>query len=137
MMQEDRDRELLNIEKENKNEQENKEVDNEMENEEGVSAEESRFDLPPDLAMYEPWIRVVRGRQLPGLWNTDHQIFAAQAAQHRCRTYSHVPRGAIEAFLACVRPALQVMAGALEVGDDLLFTRALQCLCIVPQFCFG
>src|SRR4051812_12518465 len=72
------------------------------------------------LRMYVPWLQEVLNRkpQLdPGNCSLE-QLFAAQAAHHQRRTFSRIPAQAGDAFLAAVRPALQVMVGALVAKND-------------------
>ena len=92
----------------------------------------------PALEMYRPWLQDVtqRGTQydLGGQGWSAEQMLAAQAANHQRRTYGRIPRQAANAFLTAVRPALQVMVGALATNDDKVLVQALRCLLIVPQF---
>ena len=45
-----------------------------------------------------------------------------------------MPASALPQFIEIVRPALEVMVGALNRGNDALFTQALQSFLIIPQF---
>ena len=66
--------------------------------------------------------------------STDNNLLLIQAVCHRNRTYSRIPAAALPDFINIVRPALEVMVGALNRGNDELFTQALQSFLIIPQF---
>ena len=95
--------------------------------------------MHPDLErLYGPWLRVVddrRGCFRDGLFSevqeTLNNLLLIQAVCHRNRTYSRV---ALPEFIDIVRPALEVMVGALNRGNHELFTQALQSFLIIPQF---
>ena len=63
-----------------------------------------------------------------------NHLLLLSAVSHKVRTYSRVPASAIPNFINIVKPALEVMVGALNSGDDDLFTQALQSFLIIPQF---
>ena len=91
----------------------------------------------PALQMYKPWLQEVLGRSPPLDLDQDapdELLIATLAANHQRRTFGRLPRQAGDAFRSAVIPALQTMAGALVAKDDKLFTQALRCLLIVPQF---
>ena len=90
----------------------------------------------PALEMYKPWLEQVLNRSLPFFDEEvpDDQHAATLAANHQRRTFGRIPRQAMDAFRAAAIPALQTMAGAIAAKNDKLFTQALRCLLIVPQF---
>ena len=129
---------------EQKHEQEQKEEkqDEHEEKEEEEKKEADDLKVFPALEkLYGPWLRVVddrRGCFKDDLFSevspTDNNLLLIQAVCHRNRTYSRIPAAALPDFINIVRPALEVMVGALNRGNDELFTQALQSFLIIPQF---
>jgi len=97
--------------------------------------------VDPQLDLYAPWLREVDKREglLDAFQNEDisnipgNLHLLVQAASHKARTYSRVPGSAMPGFINLVRPALEVMVGALNTDNQDLFTQALQCFLIIPQ----
>ena len=84
--------------------------------------------------LYGPWLRVVddrRGCFKDDLFSevspTDNNLLI-QAVCHRNRTYSRIPAAALPVCINIVRPALEVMVGALNRGNDELFTGTAELL---------
>ena len=91
--------------------------------------------------LYGPWLRVVDDRRgcfkddlFSEVPQTDNNLLLIQTVCHRNRTYSRIPAAALPGFINIVRPALEAMVGALNRGNDELFTQALQSFLIIPQF---
>ena len=91
--------------------------------------------MPAARQLVRPMRRVNERQVSPEVvQHTGDNALLAKAVSFRRNTYRKVPVIALATLVAAVKPALQLMAGAIQSGDNDSFTKALQCFCIIPQF---
>ena len=88
------------------------------------------------LALYQPLIEIVKLRPTPHRLETlNHKHkFIAQLASFKSKTLLDLPAASNQAFIDTLKPALQVLAGAIRTNNDELTFRALAAIKVLPQF---